>query len=320
MPRRPKRMEERKFPKTTGIRAEGKCGHEFDTRIPLDQFGGQFRTPENIASVDHLIKRQQDELKKHTCPTCHALDVTEIHQQSEYALTQWLGVDPLPVLKGSKREIGFAMEVRHNALIRMLANRRASGMSLLGESRFVQAFILDAVNAKWGRVPEDAPASPDMIALVKGAESLERMGFYSLTFWSRFFQETTGAQVLSGWLVYRHAMLETMNLFYVETDASFWIRQQKGNERYLQPRSGVSVASHNAFAESLAADIVAHAAVWEERVEAYAAFRAMLSDHGTVESQALAHSESETPLKDMLEQMSVMRALVGPDRSMYTPF
>jgi hypothetical protein len=321
MPRRPKTMEERKFPRTTGIRAEGKCGHEYDKRMPLDSYAGKFRTPENVAKVDAIIKEYQEHLKTSVCPTCHALNSTEMHEQQGAALTRWLGVDPLPELKGTKRTIGFAMEIRHDAMLRLLRSRRQSGMSLLGTSSVVQAFIMDAIEAKWGKFrSEERPASPDIAALMKGAESLERMGFYGLTAFSyAFYRETTCEEVLSDWLLYRHAMLQSTHPLYTETDASYWIRQHKGTARYQVTRVFPS-PSYEAFTESMAADVVARTVAWEDRSEAYAAFKAMVSDAGTIEQESLEHSETGTSFKDMLEQMSVMRALAGPDRTKVFPF
>lgn len=313
-------MEERKFPKTTGIKATGKCGHDYDKRIALDTLAGSFRTAENIEAVALLIMREQDFARQQDCPTCHALDITEIVQQTEGALTRWLGVEPLPVLTGTKRTIGFAMDIRHQALLRSLSSQRQSGMSVLTGDRFVQVFVLDAVTSKWGTRAPTGPASPDLASLVKGAEALERMGLYGLTFRARYFREEySHTEVLSDWLIYRHAMLEWMNPFYQQTEASFWIRHHKGTERYQQT-STVAGARYDAFSESLAADIVANTVAWEDRLEAYTAFTAMVGRAGSVERQALAFAEPGSPLPEVLEQMTVMRALTGSDPVPVTPF
>lgn len=323
MPRKPKPIEERKFPRTTGIPARGECGHEYSKRIPLDKYSGKFRTPENLKAVEKVVRDEQRAALKAPCPTCNAVEVTAMCAQGESVMARWLGVQPLPELTGTPRTIGFAAEIRHNLFRKLLENGQYRPVSLLSGSRVVESLIMDAVLSKWGQDVDSEP-SEDISALAQDATELRNAGFYNFYYPTSFESMSAGVmsakevrETLTSWLLLKRIVEQGAFTFYDKTEAQFWIRHHKGTQSWMTDDMRFR---GRPIAEGLAAEIVAKAFPWNNRDDAYSAFVAMMAYTGTVEADALDNADEGTPLKDMLEQMQVMRALSGKDPVVDWPF
>lgn len=111
----------KRYPKTTGVVAEGVCEHTYTTRISLPSYSGKIRTKAKDKEVQGFKNNQAKFMSGTVCKTCEAYLIFSKVSPSVKGIVESLGVSPLPEITGSYSQRAWAERIRHEYLISLIS-------------------------------------------------------------------------------------------------------------------------------------------------------------------------------------------------------
>jgi hypothetical protein len=103
----------KKYPKTTGVSAEGSCGHSYSSRISISAYAGTKCTKAKDIQVRNSKRAQIKFMNRSLCKTCEANIIFANITPAADGIFQALGFPALPEITGSHSQKAWAEKIRY---------------------------------------------------------------------------------------------------------------------------------------------------------------------------------------------------------------
>jgi hypothetical protein len=111
----------KRYPRTTGVVANGVCGHSYTTRIGLPSYYGKICTKAKDKEVEGFKKNQADFMAKSICKTCRSDAILSQVTPLVKGVLESLGLPSLPDITGSYSQRAWAEQLRSDYLVSLIS-------------------------------------------------------------------------------------------------------------------------------------------------------------------------------------------------------
>jgi hypothetical protein len=321
MPRKQVPLEQKKFPRTTGLTIQARCGHEYVRRISTGWLGGAFKTADNLKRYSEMLEQQTAWLKESVCLECFAKESLNTTSSQESQFCETLRIDSLPELKGTEKVLAFARSIRARIFADVVYDESRAMSRTFRYPSLGDRLIIESLYA--ARVITPVSDRTPMVELTYQFSKLtsDFMGVLPAKFGEgQDIPVEIQQRALAMWLVCRHAVLSS-DLVSDFFDARWWLMRAKG--KYTPPRARNSVGLFDIpnLRVHTYAMLVARMDCWNDPMDAYRALEMFLGEAEDAPEVFSAAAE-ETPFGELIEQIQIMNALrPKPSESHWgTPF